>query len=440
MSEQDQDLKEKIRQQFDTVIYPRTPIEQSPKNDYDRLFIHDINTPYYLRHQKLIDTKDKVILDAGIGSGYKALALAEANPGARIIGIDISPESVKTAKARLEYHGFDQAEFHVMAIEDVADLGEEFDYINCDEVLYLFPNVAEGLQAMKKVLKPTGIIRANLHSAIQRVNYFRAQELFTMMGLMDGKVETLEIEMARETMNALKDNVLLKQTTWRPIANTSEEWVAMNYLFHGDRGFTIPQLFSYVREADLEFISMVNWRHWQILDLFKERDNLPAFIAMSLPGLSVEEELHLYELLHPVHRLLDFWCGHSLEDAGYLPLSAWTTAEWARAKISLHPQLKKAQIKEDLIECIKENKPFLISDYIKLPTQSPIYIESMMGACLLPLWDESCSLQALVDRYLQILPIDPITLQPYSSADMMERLQKMIVSLEAFMYILAELD
>ncbi|MGL5509968.1 MAG: class I SAM-dependent methyltransferase, partial [Microcoleaceae cyanobacterium] len=68
MSEQDQDLKEKIRQQFDTVIYPKTPIEESPKNDYDHLFIHDINTPYYLRHQKLIDTKDKVILDAGVGS------------------------------------------------------------------------------------------------------------------------------------------------------------------------------------------------------------------------------------------------------------------------------------------------------------------------------------------------------------------------------------
>ena len=38
-------------------------------------------TPYYLRNQKVIETKEKIILDAGCGSGYTSLVLAEANPG-----------------------------------------------------------------------------------------------------------------------------------------------------------------------------------------------------------------------------------------------------------------------------------------------------------------------------------------------------------------------
>ncbi len=48
------------------------------------------------------------------------------------------------------------------------ELGLEFDYINADEVLYLLPDIVEGLKAMKAVLKPEGIIRTNLHSSFQR--------------------------------------------------------------------------------------------------------------------------------------------------------------------------------------------------------------------------------------------------------------------------------
>jgi len=66
----------------------------------------------------------------------------------------------------------------------------------------------------------------------------------------------------------------------------------MNYLLQGDKGFTITE---YCSEADLEFISMVNWRQWDLMDLFKEKDpeNLPVFLAMSLPETTLEERLHL---------------------------------------------------------------------------------------------------------------------------------------------------
>ena len=185
MNHPESELQEKIRQQFDLVTYPRAPVEKSPKDDYELLFIHNLVTPYYLKNQKVIETEDKVILDAGCGSGYKALVLAEANPGAKIVGIDISEKSVELARKRLQYHGFDNAEFHVLPIEELPSLGLEFDYINNDEVLYLLPDIVAGLQGMKSVLKPNGIIRTNLHSSLQRHNYLRAQEIFQMMGLMN---------------------------------------------------------------------------------------------------------------------------------------------------------------------------------------------------------------------------------------------------------------
>lgn len=438
MENSNSELTEKIRQQFDTGPYPRIPLEKSPKDDYNKLFIHNFITSFYLRNQRVVDTNDKVILDAGCGTGYKTLVLAEANPGAKIVGIDLSEQSLKLAEKRLRHHQFDNVEFLLLKIEDLPDLGMQFDYINNDEVLYLFPDPATGLQAMKSVLKPDGIIRSNLHSSLNRFYWYRAQKLSKMMGLMDENPGELEIEVVRDTMKALKEQVALKRHTWNPREEHNEQWFMMNYLFQGDQGFTIPQMFSALRSAELEFISMINWRQWELLDLFKEPENLPMFWEMSLPELDMEDRLHLFELLHPVHRLLDFWCGHPNEALPLVSVNEWTDSDWHQVKVHLHPQLRTASVRDDLIECITNRRSFEISRYITLPTQSPIVIESSIGACLLPLWEAAQSLPSLIERWIQIRPMDPVTLAPVSEKDAFEQVKTFLSELEAFMYLLLE--
>ena len=437
MDRQNLELIEKIRQQFDNAPYPKIPLDQSPKTDYQSLYIHNLVTAYYLRNQKVIKTESKVILDAGCGSGYKSLILAEANPGAKIVGIDLSEESVNLAQKRLQHHGFDNTEFHVLAIEDLPSLNLKFDYINNDEVLYILPDIAVGLQAMKSVLKPDGIIRSNLHSSLQRTNYYRAQSLFNIMGLMNENPREMEIQLTRDIMNALKDDVRLKVATWDANLAEKEESVLMNYLFQGDKGYTISEMFAALRVADLEFVSMVNWRQWELTDLFKDPSNLPAFLDMSLPEISVEERLHLFELLQPVHRLIDFWCAHPAAES-FVPVSEWTTADWQTAQVYLHPQLRTVQIREDLINCINSYRPFEISSYVPLPTKVPILIESMKAACLLPLWEKACSVNDLADRWQKLRPIHPVTLEPVSSETAFEEVKELLKMLEAFIYVLLE--
>ena len=438
MDNQESELIDKIRQQFDNAPYPRISLDQSPKNDYELLFLHNFLTPYYLKNQKIIKTDGKSILDAGCGSGYKSLILAEANPGAKIIGIDISEESVSLAKQRLQYHGFDNAEFYVMSIQDLPSLGLEFDYINCDEVLYLLPDIAVGLQAMKSVLKSNGIIRTNLHNSLQRSMYFSAQKVFKLMGLMNDNPRELEIELVTDIMKSLKDQVMIKALTWSPQKAGVEEAILMNYLFQGDKGYNIPEMFAALKTADLEFVSMVNWRHWEITDLFTEPDNLPAFLEMSLPEISVEDRLHLFELLHPVHRLIDFWCAHSNQSEPFVPVSEWTHSDWQVARVHLHPQLKASQVREDLLKCIAKQRPFTISRYISLPTQVPIEIESMVAACLLPLWEGAQPIMSLVELWLKLKPLDPVTLEPVSRETAFEEVKELLSMLEAFLYVLLE--
>lgn len=438
MEQKNPELVEKIRQQFESAPYPRIPLETSPKESYEILYIHNLVTSYYLRNQKVINTEGKVILDAGCGSGYKSLVLAEANPGAKIVGIDLSAKSVDLAQKRLEHYGFKNCEFHAIPIENLPELGLEFDYINADEVLYLLPDIVEGLKAMKAVLKPEGIIRTNLHSSIQRANYFRSQEVFSLMGLMSENPEEMEIELARETVRALNDAVLLKRQTWTNEIQVDDEKVLMNYLFQGDKGYRIYELFEALREANLEFISMVNWRQWEILDLFNDPDNLPTFWAMSLPECSIEERLHLYELLHPVHRLLDFWCGHPGAAHPVEPLSEWSDRDWNTVTVHLHPQLRHSKAKEDLIQCVQTRRPFEISQYVRLPTLTPLHQESNVAACLLPLWDEPQPFLSLVERWQKIRPVDPITLQPVSQQTAFEQVKELLSDLEPFVYVLLE--
>lgn len=434
------DSLEKIRQQFDTGPYPRVPLHTSPKNDLNLLYFHNLVTAYYRRNQKIADTQSKWILDAGCGSGHKALALAEANPGAKIIGIDISEVSVNLARQRLAYHGFDQAEFYAISIEDIAELGLKFDYINCDEVLYLLPDINRGLQALKSVLTPEGIIRTNLHSSAQRYTFYMAQELFTFMGLMEDNPGETEIEICRDFMDAVNDSVFLKAKTWDDRHTNKPEWFLCNYLLQGDKGFSIPEMFAALKAADLEFVSMVNWRCWELRDLFQDPDNLPPLLGMSLGEISPEQQLRLFELLERRHRLLDFWCGHPQGDRHRVAVAEWTEVDWRRATVQLHPQLQNSQVKADLISCIANRSLWEISRYIKDLTPHPVYIDSRVAACLLPLWDGPQPVMAIVRRWREITPVDPVSLEEMDEARGLPVVRELLVKLESYLYLLLELS
>ncbi|MFM7424022.1 MAG: class I SAM-dependent methyltransferase [Elainella sp.] len=438
----EQSEQEKIRQQFDQGPYPRIPLEGFPKDDYEQFFINSLVTPHYLHHRQVINTEGKLILDAGCGSGYKALVLAMANPGARVVGIDLSQESVDLARRRFEFHKLDGAEFHQLSLYDVAQLGLKFDYINCDETLYLLPDPAAGLQTLKAVLKPNGILRANLHSAYERAELYRAQALFKFAGLLDAAPGEAEREAVVETMNALNDGVRIKADTWlgRRFAEADPdklaELISTNFLLVGDKGYTIPDLFNLLNQVDLEFVSMVNWRRWDVLDLFKDLDSMPLLWNMGLAEASIQDKLHLYELMHPVHRLMDFWCTHPSEPGQRV--DDWSDAQWQAAVVHLHPHLRNDRLKTDLIQCIETNRPFEISHLVKLPALQPVLLEADLAACLLPLWEGAQSIHGLAERYRQINPVDLITLEPLSPAQAFETVKTLLNRLDAFLYVLLE--
>lgn len=428
---------EKVRQQFDAAPYPRIPLDEYP-TDMKYLSLYNMVTAYYLRYQKVVSTEGRLILDAGCGSGFKSLALAVANPGARIVGIDLSEQSVNLARERLKYHGLNNVEFHAISLYDLPELGMEFDYIHCDETLYLLPDIVAGLKAMKAVLKPEGIIRTNLHSISQRRHFFTAQTLFKKLGFMDEIPGELEIEQAKETMKALKNEVSLKARTWMPDYENDPQWYCANYLLQGDRGYSIPEIFAALRTSELEFISMVNWQRWNLLDLFQDPNNLPVALGMTLPELSVEEQLHLYEMLHPVHRLIDFWCGHPNTPISFVPVEEWTDSDWQEALVHLHPNLRVPAVKQEMLTCVSEIKMLEITQFLPFVKEPTLLMDSMVVSCLIPLLEKPMQMQSLVKRWHQVRPINPITLEAIAPEEAFALVKRMLITLEQIKMVLVE--
>ena len=430
-----------MRKRFDFGPYPRKPIEATPKSDPNQLFIHNLVTPYYLKHNQVPNLEDKLILDAGCGSGYHALTLALANPGAKVIGIDLSPKSIELAKERAAYHHLqDRTEFYAISIEEVAQLGLQFDYINCDEVLYFADNIVDLLTAMKSVLSPQGIIRANLHSFHQRQVLFRAQQLFGLMGLMEEDAEEMAIPIVVETVKALKKTVPLKALAWSSVyedPQRNQELILSNHLLRGDKGYRIPDMFAALRQSGLDLLSMVNWRHWSVEDLFQDPDNLPDYIAMGLATSDEETRLTIYELLNPVHRLLDFWCTHPNLPSSGKPMANWTLADWQNALLYLHPQLKTEAFRQAAVDAIHKGTALVVSQFISLPALNPITVEPAVASLLLRLWQSPQPFSALVDTWQQIHPLDLVTLEPLDQATATQTVAAAIGRLEPFLYVLA---
>jgi hypothetical protein len=258
------------------------------------------------------------------------------------------------------------------------------------------------------------------------------------MGLLDSKPGDAEIAIVMETMKALGGKVDLRLRTWDfdvSVSETVEEDVFLNYLLQGDKGYTIPDMFAALEAANLAFLSMVNWRQWDLMELFKEPDNLPVFWQFSLPEVSQEQSLRLFELMHPIHRLLDFWCSHSGQ-ASPLAIADWEPSDWHTAQVHLHPVLRSDQVKADLMEAIAKHHVFEISRYISITTVTVIALEASQAACLLPLWEGAQKVETLVDRWLQIRPVDPATLEPVSKEAAFGEVKQLLSGLEAFLYVL----
>ena len=106
------------------------------------------------------------VLDAGCGSGQLAIALAER--GARVTGIDLSPEMIRRARDHGRERGVD-IEWRTGDVLQLADPLAVFDAIQARVLLQFVPDVAGVLRELRRVLKPGGRLLASVPGALSPI-------------------------------------------------------------------------------------------------------------------------------------------------------------------------------------------------------------------------------------------------------------------------------
>ena len=93
-------------------------------------------------------------LDVATAAGHTALALAQR--GARVLGLDLTPEMLDVARRLAAERGLTDVEFGLGDAETLPLDDRSFDRVVCRIALHHFPNPAQATREMARVLKPGG--------------------------------------------------------------------------------------------------------------------------------------------------------------------------------------------------------------------------------------------------------------------------------------------
>lgn len=426
-----------LRRQFDGTPYPWLPLEKRVEDDVERFYEHSIATAFYYRDHRLVNTDGMKILDVGCGSGYKALVLAHVNPGTTVVGVDLSPRSVEVARQRAEHWGLsDRLKFHVLNLDDLPQLGQKFDYINCDETLYLCPDPSASLQAIASVLNPQGILRVNLHDYYQRRRFLNAQTASQQLD-PDALPNSEEaINNFLELAEYLAPNTFIGQS-WKNYSAAAREQkvevIQANFLLQCDRGFTVDEAFDLMDEADLHWFSMVAPQRWDWKKLFVTNKPLPDRIQATMDRMSDREKLALVDLLIPENRLIDWWCSPT-PPVKRPDVAGWTLQQWESATIACHPVLQTEKFYQEMATAARSLRAFSPKAHFHTP-QSITGIGGALLPALISLKDGAQPFGQLVERLRQVHPLNPLTQEPVDPQHLADVTVKLLAILEQCGYL-----
>lgn len=140
------------------------------------------------------------VCDLGCGEGVATILMAEAFPGSRFLGLDISRDAISDAREAAERKGLDNIRFVVAdaaTMKDTTDPSEMFDYVTAFDSIHDQTQPLETLKGIHGILAPGGVFsmvdiaaRTNLRD---NLDHSMAPFLYTVslmhclpVGLMDG--------------------------------------------------------------------------------------------------------------------------------------------------------------------------------------------------------------------------------------------------------------
>ena len=248
---------------YDRFPFPGDPLQDGPPPGYNWRWCH--RSVLAAVHGGIpAGTEAPRILDAGCGTGVSTDYLCHLNPGAQVLGIDISDGALTVARERLQRSG---AEAQVASLRQeqrsLLDLAGEgpFDYINSVGVLHHLDQPEAGLRSLAALLAPDGLLHLFLYADAGRWEIHRTQAALELLRAGTG-AEGLRL--GRQLLETLPEGNRLARhhrERWAVDCAADANFADM-YLHPQETSYNLERLFAFIETAGLQFAGFSNPEVW----------------------------------------------------------------------------------------------------------------------------------------------------------------------------------
>ena len=248
---------------YDRFPFPGDPLQDGPPPGYNWRWCH-LSVLAAVHGVVPAGSERPRILDAGCGTGVSTDYLCHLNPGADVLGIDISEGALTVARERLQRSG---AAAQVSALRQeqrsLLDLDDEgpFDYINSVGVLHHLDQPEAGLRSLAGRLAPDGLLHLFLYADAGRWEIHRTQQALTLLDVGTGSEG---LRLGRELFEILPEGNRLARhhrERWAVDCAADANFADM-YLHPQETSYNLERLFRFIGTAGLHFAGFSNPEVW----------------------------------------------------------------------------------------------------------------------------------------------------------------------------------
>jgi SAM-dependent methyltransferase len=238
--------------------------------------------------------------------------MAFKNPQCRVLGVDLSENSLAHQKFLGEKHGLKNLRLAQLDLESLPRLGESFDLIISTGVLHHLPVPDAGLCSLRDVLRPDGAIYLMLYGKTLRTGVYMLQEAFRTLGLGQAPGD---VALVRHVLQGLpREHAAQAYIKAAGEDLQHDTGIVDTFLHPVDQAYTVPGLMDFVARNRLKFMRWQDPGRYALVNAIPNGDPLYER-ALALPE---SQQWHLLDLLTQNKGTHSFVCCHAARpESGY---------------------------------------------------------------------------------------------------------------------------